>query len=124
MESTMIDKKYGDKPIHFEVSLGKLFVGGYWVIEIPLLINIDIRMRSSCRENHIGSVMVSMLASSVVDRRSEPWSGQTKYYEFGICCFSVNNTALKSNSKYRLALSQSMSMHIDMSTCELMFQVS
>jgi hypothetical protein len=41
MESTMIDKKYGDKPIHFEVSLGKLFVGGYWVIEIPLLINID-----------------------------------------------------------------------------------
>ena len=61
MESTMIDKKYGDKPIHFEVSLGKLFVGGYRVIEIPLLINIDIRMRSSCRENHIGSVMVSML---------------------------------------------------------------
>jgi hypothetical protein len=29
----------------------------------------------------IGGVMVSMLASSVVDRGFEPWSGQTKDYK-------------------------------------------
>ena len=23
LESTMIDKKYGDKPVHFEISIGK-----------------------------------------------------------------------------------------------------
>ena len=31
-------------------------------------------------ENHIGGVMVSMLASSAVDRGFEPRSGQTKDY--------------------------------------------
>ena len=29
---------------------------------------------------HIGGVMVSVLASSAVDRRFEPWSGQSKVY--------------------------------------------
>ena len=38
--------------------------------------------------NHIGSVMVSLLASSAVDRGFEPRSGQTKDYEISICCFS------------------------------------
>ena len=33
--------------------------------------------------------MVSVLASSAVDRRFEPWSGQTKDSKIGICCFSV-----------------------------------
>jgi hypothetical protein len=37
----------------------------------------------------IGSVMLSMLASSVVDRGFKPWSGQTKDYEIDICCFSA-----------------------------------
>jgi len=30
--------------------------------------------------------MVSVLASSVVDRGFEPWSGQSKDYKIGICC--------------------------------------
>ena len=34
--------------------------------------------------NRIGGIIVSVLASSVVDRGS----GQTKDYEIGICCFS------------------------------------
>jgi hypothetical protein len=33
--------------------------------------------------------MVSMLASSAVDRGFEPRSGQTKDYKIGICCFSA-----------------------------------
>jgi len=35
-------------------------------------------------------VMVSMLASSVVDHGLEFQSGQTKDYEIGICCFPPN----------------------------------
>jgi hypothetical protein len=45
--------------------------------------------------NRIGGVMVSVLASSVVDREFESWSGQTKDYKTGICYFSakhVNNS--------------------------------
>ena len=37
--------------------------------------------------------MVSMLASSAVDREFEPLSGQAKDYEIGICCFSDDNAA-------------------------------
>ena len=33
--------------------------------------------------------MVSMHASSAVDRGFEPWLGQTKDYKIGICCFSA-----------------------------------
>ena len=44
--------------------------------------------------NRIGGVMVSVLASSAVDRAFEPLSGQTKDYEIGICCFSAKHTAL------------------------------
>jgi hypothetical protein len=39
--------------------------------------------------NLIGGVMVSVLASSAVDRGFEPQSGQTKNYKIGICCFSA-----------------------------------
>jgi hypothetical protein len=35
----------------------------------------------------ISGVMVSMLASSAVDRGFECRSGQTKDYEINICCF-------------------------------------
>jgi hypothetical protein len=39
--------------------------------------------------------MVSMLASSAIDRRFEPQSGQTKDYKIGICCFSAKHTTLR-----------------------------
>ena len=39
--------------------------------------------------NNIGGAMVSVLVSIVVDRGVEPWSGQTKEYKIGICCFSA-----------------------------------
>ena len=49
--------------------------------------------------NRIGGVMVSVLASSTVDRGFEPRSGQTKDYIIGICCFSAKHAVLKRKSK-------------------------
>ena len=43
--------------------------------------------------------MVSVLASSAVDRRFVPRSGQTKGYNIGICCFSAKNATLRRKSK-------------------------
>jgi hypothetical protein len=43
----------------------------------------------------IGGIMVSVLASSAIDRGFEPWSGQTKDYTFGICYFSAKHAALR-----------------------------
>jgi hypothetical protein len=50
--------------------------------------------------------MISVLASSVVDRGFEPWSGQTKDYNIGICCFSAKHAALRRKSKDWLAQNQ------------------
>ena len=50
-------------------------------------------------DNHICGVVVSVLASSAVDRGFEPQSGQTIDYKIGMCCFSANHTALRSKSK-------------------------
>jgi hypothetical protein len=51
----------------------------------------------------IGGVMVSVLASSAVDRGFEHQSGQTKDYKIGICCFSAEYAVLRSKSKDWLA---------------------
>jgi hypothetical protein len=47
--------------------------------------------------------MVSVLASSAVDRGFEFRSGQTKDYKIGICCFSAKHAALTRKSKEGLA---------------------
>jgi hypothetical protein len=47
--------------------------------------------------------MVSMLASSVVDRGFELRSGPTKDYDIGICCFSAKHAASRRKSKDWLA---------------------
>ena len=47
----------------------------------------------------IGGVMVSVLASSAVDRGFKPRSGQTKDYEIGICCFPAKHASLRRKSK-------------------------
>jgi hypothetical protein len=49
--------------------------------------------------------MVSVLASSVVDRGFEPRSDKTKDYKIGICCFSTKHAALR--RKQRLVGSES-----------------
>jgi hypothetical protein len=67
--------------------------------------------------------MVSVLASSVVDRGFEPQSGQNKDYKIGICCFSTKDTALRRKSKERLTRNENnVSERSDMSTRRLLFQ--
>ena len=43
--------------------------------------------------------MVTMLASSALDRGFELWSGQTTDYKIGICYISANHTAIRRKSK-------------------------
>jgi hypothetical protein len=50
--------------------------------------------------------MVSVLATSAVDRGFETRSGQTKDYEIGMCCFSSRHTELRRKSKDWLARNQ------------------
>ena len=67
--------------------------------------------------------MVSVLASSVVDRGFELRSGQTKDYTIGLCCFSAKYAALRSVSKDWLARNKNnVSEWSDMSTRGLLFQ--
>ena len=73
-------------------------------------------------KNRIVGVMVSVLASSVVDRGLEPRSDQTEDYTIGICCFSTQHN-IKEMSKDWLARNQNnVSEWSDMSTRGLSFQ--
>jgi hypothetical protein len=64
--------------------------------QINLVFNYAIELlRLLHVHNSIGGVMVSLLASSAVDRGFNAWSGQTKDYKIGICCFSTKHAASK-----------------------------
>ena len=80
--------------------------------------------RGNINQKHrIGGVMISVLASSAVDRGFEPWSSETKYYAIGICCFSAKHAALRRKSKDWLARNQNnVSEWSDISTRGLLFQ--
>ena len=67
--------------------------------------------------------VVSVLASSAVDRGFEPKSGQTKDYKIGMCCFSAKHAALRRKCKDWLARNQNnVSEWRDISTRGLLFQ--
>jgi hypothetical protein len=67
--------------------------------------------------------MVSVLASSAVERGFESQSGQTKDYKIGMCCFSGKHAALRRNAKDWLAGNRdNVSEWCDMFTRELLFQ--
>ena len=68
----------------------------HWILDICLVVLF----------NCMGGVMVSVLASSAVDCGFKPWSGQTKDYNIGICCFSAKHAALRRKSKDWLARNQ------------------
>ena len=77
----------------------------------------------SLRVNCISGVMVSVLASSAVDRMFDPRSGKTKDCKIGICCFSAKHAALRRKSKDWLARNQdNVSEWGDMSIHGLLFQ--
>ena len=80
--------------------------------------------RGNINQKHrIGGVMVSVLASSAVDRGFEPRSGQTKDYQIGICCFSAKHASLRRKSKDWLDRNQNnVSEWSDISTRGLLFQ--
>ena len=67
--------------------------------------------------------MGSVLASSAVDRRFQPRSGQTKDNTIGMCCLSAKHAALRDKSKDWLARNQNnVSEWSDMSTRRLLSQ--
>ena len=67
--------------------------------------------------------MISVLASSAVDRGFEPRSGQTKDYKIGIGCFSAKHAALRRKSKDWLAWNRNnVSEWSHMFTRGLLFQ--
>jgi hypothetical protein len=73
--------------------------------------------------NGIGSVMVIVIASSVVDGGFDHRSGQTKDHEIGMCCFSAKHAALRKKSKYWFVRNQNnVSEWTDMSTHWLLVQ--
>jgi hypothetical protein len=73
--------------------------------------------------NHIRRVMVSVLASSAVDRGFEPRSGQIKDYKIGIYCYSAKDAALKRKDKDWLVRdNDNLSKWGDLSTRGLLFQ--
>jgi hypothetical protein len=67
--------------------------------------------------------MVSVHASSAVDRGFEPRSGKTKHFQICICFFSAKHAALRRKSKDWLARNQNnVSEYSDMSTRGWLFQ--
>ena len=71
------------------------------------------------QSNRIGSVMVSMLASSVADGAFEPKLGQAKEHTIGSCCFSARHTALMRRSNYWLAWSEATYLPADCCISEI-----
>ena len=63
-------------------------------------------MGLTVKQNRIGGVIISVLASSAVDRGFEPRSGQSKDYKIGNCCFSSKHAALRRKSKDWLTRNQ------------------
>ena len=62
--------------------------------------------------------MVSVLASSAIDRGFEPWSGQTKDFKIGICCVSAKHAIADGLARNQ----NNVSEWSNMSTGELLFQ--
>jgi hypothetical protein len=54
----------------------------------------------------MGGVIVSVFASSEVDRVFEPQSGQPNDYTIGSCCLSAEHTTLRGKNKDWLARNQ------------------
>jgi hypothetical protein len=59
-----------------------------------------------CDVKRIDGVMVSVLASSMVDREFESLSDQSNDYKIGICWLSAKHVALRKKSKDWLARKQ------------------
>jgi hypothetical protein len=100
-----------------------IMLTGYKQICAYFSLIYSIIQKKSIWGDRISGVMVSVLDSSAVDHRFEPWLGQTKNYEIGNCRFSAKHAALRRKSKDWLAWNQNnVSEWSDMSTRGLLFQ--
>ena len=98
------------------VSAQKLIASLCYVVTDLAFLKQSFNLILSCLYR-IDGVMVSVLASSAVDRWFEPRSGQNKDYQIGICCFSAKHVALRRKSIDWLARNQTnVSEWSDMST--------
>ena len=99
-------------------------IGMYRCMLNIVMLNVEtsqtILLTSSC-VSHIGGVMVSVVASSEVNREFKSRSAQTQDYEIGICCFSAKHAALRRKSKDWLARNLNVSEWSDMSTQDCCF---
>ena len=101
----------------YPVSPGFFFLSYLCVLNIVGFVSISTLL------DHIGGVMVSVLASSAIDRGYELRSGQIKDYEIGICCFSAKQAVLRRKSNDWLTqIQDNVSEWSDMSTREQLFQ--
>ena len=66
--------------------------------------------------------MVSVLASSVVDRGFESRSGHINYYKIGICYFSKHAVLRRKSREWLSRNNNNVSEWSDMSTRGLLFQ--
>ena len=82
--------------------------------------NMKVKFEDSKSVNRICGVMVSVLASSVVDLGFAPLSGQNKGYAMCMCSFSTMHAALMSKTVW-LGIRIMCTMG-DMSTYRLLFQ--
>jgi hypothetical protein len=79
---------------------------GMRVIRNPWVLSYNYYVDLFNNYDHIGGVIVSVLASIVVDRRFDPRSGQPNDYHIGICCFSAKHAALRRDDNTWLARNQ------------------
>jgi hypothetical protein len=79
------------------------YIVDYYCVTFPKGIVHMLRLVILSIINHICGVMVSVLASSAVQRWFEPLSGQTKDFYIGIGCCSAKYAALRRKSKDGLA---------------------
>jgi hypothetical protein len=110
----------------------KIINRSHWLYSLIIIFVVDTSFLKSdiyqnltfhYNSNRIGGEMDSVLASNVVDRGFEPWSGQIKDYKIGICCFSSKHASLKRKIKDGLAWNQdNVSKRGGMSTRGLLFQ--
>ena len=105
----LVNKKNNLYRIHYVFSCRTRFTfkwsltGKLLVLLFSFIVILFIETQISFCVNCIGGAMVSVLASSAIDRGFKPWSGQTKDYKIGICCFSSKYAALRRKSKDWLA---------------------
>ena len=67
--------------------------------------------------------MVSVLASSAVDRGFESWSGQTKDYKIGIYCFLSKHTAIINRYKTWHSFCSCKLIMSSLKYCDMLVQI-